>query len=109
MEESAVYLKYSGQGFAHDAIAQALLQSRSHFDHWQSQSLFYPLISTAFGCYKGMLRKPRQHPHPKQRLSASAFHCDLQIGWVLLFYNQTGTLAKAHLQSLKGVQKTFCS
>jgi hypothetical protein len=23
MEESAVYLKYSGQGFAHDAIAQA--------------------------------------------------------------------------------------
>ncbi|HEY9903201.1 MAG TPA: hypothetical protein V6D43_12380 [Candidatus Sericytochromatia bacterium] len=43
MEESAVYLKYSGQGFAHDAIAQALLQSRSPFGHWQSQSLYYPV------------------------------------------------------------------
>jgi hypothetical protein len=52
MEESAVYLKYSGQGFAHDAIAQALLQSRSPFGHWQSQS----------------------------RLLALAFHCDLQNG-----------------------------
>jgi hypothetical protein len=55
MEASAVYLKYSGQGFAHDAIAQALLQSRSPFGHWQSQSLFYLIIFIAFGRYlKGM-------------------------------------------------------
>ena len=30
-------------------------------------------------------------------------------GWALPFYNQTGTLAKAHLQSLKVDQKAFCS
>jgi hypothetical protein len=56
-----------------------------------------------------VLRKPRQHPHPKQRLLALAFHFDLQSGWALPFYNQTVTLAKAHLQSLKVDQKAFCS
>jgi hypothetical protein len=39
MKQSAVYLKYSGQGFAYDAIAIWVLAKRS---------LFYSIIFIAF-------------------------------------------------------------